>query len=90
MHREDHTWYSDALGQDMTLKVYGHAGTPVVAFPSQDGRGRDFEAGGWSMRAPGSSMRGGCGSIAVDGIDWQSWTNHAIAPRGPGAPPRRL
>jgi esterase/lipase superfamily enzyme len=44
---EERSWFSDALGQDMALRVYGHAGRPVVAFPSQDGRYRDVES--WGM-----------------------------------------
>jgi len=44
---EERSWFSEALGQDMALKVYGHAGRPVVAFPSQDGRYWDFES--WGM-----------------------------------------
>jgi esterase/lipase superfamily enzyme len=35
---DERTWWSPALGRDVSLKVYGNAGRPVVAFPSQDGR----------------------------------------------------
>ena len=38
--------YSSCLGRDMEYKVYGHAGKPVLAFPSQDGRFFDFENNG--------------------------------------------
>ena len=42
MHVERHRWHSPALGQEMEVEVYGHAGRPVLAFPSQDGRVGDF------------------------------------------------
>ena len=35
---EYHKWYSERLNQDMEMKVYGHAGKPVLVFPSQAGR----------------------------------------------------
>ncbi len=47
MHFEERTWLSPALGHDMSLKVYGHDGRPVVTFPSQEGRWWDFES--WGM-----------------------------------------
>lgn len=38
--------YSDCLLRDMEFKVYGHAGTPILVFPSQNGRFFDFENNG--------------------------------------------
>ncbi|MBO6046146.1 MAG: esterase family protein [Erysipelotrichaceae bacterium] len=35
--------YSEALNRDMEFKVYGHAGRPLLVFPTQDGRFFDFE-----------------------------------------------
>lgn len=35
--------YSNALGRDMEVKSYGHAGRPVLFIPCQDGRFFDFE-----------------------------------------------
>ncbi|MCD8365516.1 MAG: esterase [Clostridiales bacterium] len=35
--------FSPALGRDMECKVYGHAGSPVLFIPCQDGRFFDFE-----------------------------------------------
>ena len=36
-------WYSPSLGRDMEIKVWGHAGRPVLFIPCQDGRFFDFE-----------------------------------------------
>jgi esterase/lipase superfamily enzyme len=84
VHGEERAWYSAALGQDMALKVYGHAGRPLVAFPSQDGRYWDFEAWGMVDACAGFIDAGRVRLIAVDGIDWQSWTNHSISPADRG------
>ena len=31
-------WYSPNLNQDMEIKIYGHAGKPMLVFPAQGGR----------------------------------------------------
>ena len=36
-------WYSPSVGREMEIKVYGHAGRPVLFIPCQDGRFFDFE-----------------------------------------------
>jgi esterase/lipase superfamily enzyme len=79
VRREARLWFSERLGHDMELIVYGHAGQPLIAFPSQDGRAADWEGFGmidacWELLEGGRLML-----VAVDGIDWQSWTN-ASAP----------
>jgi esterase/lipase superfamily enzyme len=75
MHVEEHAWFSPALGQDMSLKVYGHDGRPVVAFPSQEGRYWDFEHWGMVDACAGLIEAGRARIVAVDGIDWQTWAN---------------
>lgn len=80
MKVEEHHWPSDALGHEMWLKVYGHAGRPVIAFPSQDGRYWDWEGWGMVDAVGGLIEAGRLRLIAVDSIDWQSWTNAAAPP----------
>jgi esterase/lipase superfamily enzyme len=75
MHVEERTWFSSALGHDMSLKVYGHDGRPVVAFPSQEGRYWDFENWGMVDACAGFIESGRMLIVAVDGIDWQTWAN---------------
>ena len=36
-------WFSPALSREMEIKVWGHAGRPVLFIPCQDGRFYDFE-----------------------------------------------
>jgi esterase/lipase superfamily enzyme len=75
---EERTWASPALGQDMTLKIYGHGGRPVVAFPSQEGRYWDFEGWGMVEACAGFIDDGRMRLVAVDSIDEQSWANRSI------------
>jgi len=80
MHVEHHKWWSDSLSREMELRVYGSGGQPLLVFPSQNGKVGDFE---------GFGMVDACGEflgarrvtlVAVDGNDWNSWTNHEVSP----------
>lgn len=81
MRRETRLWFSGSLGHDMELIVYGHAGQALLCFPSQDGRAGDWEGFGMVAACADLLEAGRLIMIAVDGIDWQSWTN-AGAPVG--------
>ena len=37
MKRELHTHYSERLARNMNILTHGHAGTPLIAVPCQDG-----------------------------------------------------
>ncbi|GAA5218858.1 esterase family protein [Corallincola platygyrae] len=43
MNREYHKWWSDRLGRDMELLVFGHAGAKVLVFPTRGGRFHEYE-----------------------------------------------
>ena len=73
-------WWSEALGQEMGLRVYGDAGRPVVAFPSQDGRFWDWEGSGMVEACAGLIAAGRLTLVTIDGIDWQSWTRPDVPP----------
>ena len=42
MQYEQVTWYSERVGRDMTVRIYGHYGYPVIAFPCQNKQSDDF------------------------------------------------
>ena len=77
---ERHLWESPSLGHGMELGIYGHAGRPVVAFPSQSGRWWDFEGFGMVDAVGGLLDAGRLRLVCVDGIDWQSWANREAHP----------
>ncbi len=67
--------YSPALGRDMEVKVYGHAGQPVLFIPCQDGRFFDFENYKmidywWDFIESGKVM-----VFAIDTIDKETYSN---------------
>lgn len=73
--------YSPALNRDMEIKVYGHAGKPVLFIPCQDGRFIDFESfkmtdywGPWLES--GQVM-----VFSIDTIDKETWSDANGDPR---------
>ena len=67
--------YSPALGRDMELMVYGHAGRPVLYIPCQDGRFHDF--GDFHMADTLSPWieSGQIIVFSVDTIDKETWSD---------------
>jgi esterase/lipase superfamily enzyme len=80
MNIEYHKWYSERLNQDMELKVYGHAGKPVLVFPSQAGRFFDFENRGMVGAVEWFIESGYVTLYTVDSVDAQSWANFSAHP----------
>ena len=73
--------WSPALGRDMEVKVWGHAGRPVLYIPCQNGRFFDFESfhmtDVWAPWIEG----GRCMVFSIDTVDEETWSN----PNGDGA-----
>lgn len=42
MRYEEVSWYSSRLDRYMSIKIYGHYGIPIIAFPCQDKQSDDF------------------------------------------------
>ena len=80
MNVEYEKWYSPSLGQDMELKVYGHYGKPVIAFPCQGGRFYEWED--FKMvEAIAPFIEGGRVKLfTVDSMDSQTWANLGLHP----------
>lgn len=79
MRHESRLWFSSALGHDMELLIYGQGGPALIAFPSQEGRAHDWQAFGMVDAVADLLDAGRLTMIAVDGVDWQSWTNRGAA-----------
>ena len=80
MYTEYHKWWSPNLGQDMELKVYGHAGKPILVFPAQGGRFHEYEDFGMVEMCRGFIDAGHVRLFAVDSVDYQSWVNWGAHP----------
>ena len=46
MQRESHQWFTERLGRAMGLRVYGHWGMPLLAFPTSGGDEWEMEGQG--------------------------------------------
>ena len=79
MNREYHKWYSSRLNRDMELLLFGHAGHPILVFPTSMGRfwqNEEFHmiaTLGWAIEA------GLIQVLCVDGIDLESWYNRGVS-----------
>lgn len=80
MNIEYHKWWSDHLKQDLELKVYGHAGKPILVFPAQGGRFYEFEDFGMIDAVRWLIEQGHYQFYTIDSIDFQSWANWFVSP----------
>ena len=67
-------WFSPSLHRDMEIKVYGHAGRPVLFIPCQDGRFYDFE--NYKMTDVWSQWieSGQCMVFSIDTMDLETYS----------------
>src|SRR5438093_4217754 len=72
MHRELHHWYSDRLGRDMGVIVYGHWGPPLLMFPTSGGDEGEYERQGMIGAIAGAIDAGRVKAFCVN-------TNHGDA-----------
>ena len=80
MHRDYTTWWSPSLGRDMSLLVFGHAGTPILAFPSSMGRFHEWEDFGMVGALADKLENGHNQLICVDSVDAESFYNKGVDP----------
>jgi esterase/lipase superfamily enzyme len=80
MKEEYVRWYTPHLGREIEMLVFGHAGYPVVVFPTSMGRyyqNKDFKL----IESVAPLVDAGRVKIyCPDGIDEQSWYNDSIHP----------
>lgn len=81
MKKEWFKEYSECLNRDMEFMVYGHAGQPILVFPSQDGRYFDFENNGMVHSVEHLIDQGRIQLFCCDSIDPESWSGKGLDPR---------
>jgi esterase/lipase superfamily enzyme len=81
MNREYHKWHSPRLAREMELLVFGHAGRPVLAFPTSGGRFYEFEDQGMVAALATKIDAGQLNLFCVDSINMESWYNRQVHPR---------
>lgn len=80
MKIEYYKFWSQELGQDMEFKLYGHAGKPMIVFPSSWGRFYEYEDRGMVKACQPFIEAGKVVIVAVDSVDQQSWLNQWLHP----------
>jgi esterase/lipase superfamily enzyme len=65
----------------MQLLVFGHAGTPLLVFPTSLGSFFEYEDRGMIGANAGRYEAGGLQAYCVDSVDAESWYNKRIHPR---------
>lgn len=77
MHVETRTHYSGALGREMAFNKYGHAGKPILVFPSSGGSQNEFADFGMIAACHSFIERGLVQFYTPDSLDNESWLNLA-------------
>jgi esterase/lipase superfamily enzyme len=80
MRRDYHNWYSHRLGRYMELLAYGHAGMPVLVFPTSRGRFYEYENAGMIHSLSHKIEAGHLQVFCVDSVDAESWYNRGVHP----------
>ena len=80
MRRDYHNWYSHRLGHQMELLAYGHAGLPVLVFPTSRGKFFEYENNGMIHAIWQKIDRGELMVFCIDSVDGDSWYNRSIHP----------
>ena len=75
MNREYHKWYSQRLGREMELLVFGHAGARMLVFPTSQGRFYEYEDRGMINNLADQLENGLLQVYCVDSVDAESFYN---------------
>jgi esterase/lipase superfamily enzyme len=81
MQREYRKAFSQSLSREMELLVFGHAGAPVLAFPTSAGRFYELEDHGIVAALEPKISAGQLQLFCVDSVDAESWYNRHVSPR---------
>ncbi|MDZ4718467.1 MAG: alpha/beta hydrolase-fold protein [Roseiflexaceae bacterium] len=81
MHRSYHQWHSPALNRPMELLVFGHAGAPVIVFPTSKGRFFEYEDRGMVGALSQQIEQGWVQLYCLDSVDAESWYAKSMHPR---------
>ena len=80
MHREYVAWHSPSLGRTMEILVFGHAGTPILTFPTSCGKFFEWEDFGMVAAARPALEEGRAQLFCLDSVDAESWYNRKAHP----------
>ncbi|HTI88964.1 MAG TPA: hypothetical protein VL727_00175 [Puia sp.] len=79
-HEEYHKWHSPAINRDFEMLTFGHAGYPVILFPTSKGSYYQNKDQGLIETARWFLENGKVKIYCPDSLDAQSWYNKSISP----------
>ncbi len=74
-----HKWYTQYLSRDFEMLVFGHAGYPLILFPTSSGRYYENKDHGLIESIRQYIEEGKLRVYCPDGIDNESWYNYNIS-----------
>ena len=74
MVKEHISWYSERLQRDMSIRIYGDKGMPVLVFPTQDAMSDNFENFGMIDTLAGYLDSGKIQLFCIDTVDIETPT----------------
>ena len=69
------SWFSERLKRDMSIRIYGGGGVPILVFPTQDAMSDNFENFGMIEILANYIDCGKIQLFCVDTIDFETWSN---------------
>lgn len=75
MNRETVTAHSKNLGKDMSIRVYGESGWPIIAFPIQDAMSDCYEQFGMVDAMKDYIESGKIQLFVLDSVDAEGWSD---------------
>ena len=81
MNREYHRWHSKDLNREMEMLVFGHAGMPMIVFPTSMGRFFEYSDRGMIGALAHKIDSGQLQVFCPDSVDLESWYNKSAHPR---------
>jgi esterase/lipase superfamily enzyme len=80
MNVEYHKKWSRQLNKDMAFKVYGHAGKPIIAFPTGCGQFYEYEDFGMVDAVRWFIETGKVQLFTLESVDCEAWMAHWMFP----------
>ena len=80
VYREEFCQYSPALDREMRVMVYGHAGVPILGFPTQNSKCHNYEDFGMVHELSGDLESGRIRLFVPDSVDEESWSAEGADP----------
>ncbi len=80
MNVDYHKKWSSHLNKDMEFKIYGHAGKPMLVFPTGCGRFYEFEDFGMVEAIRWFIDEGKVQLFTLDSVDCEAWMAHWMFP----------